>query len=134
MVRNSTKKEILKWTEIIYNPDKEFIQDLSHNPEKYKKLFINKIAEYLYADMRRARMLITAPFTFNKDFSRLPEKEKKVWYSYAESIPEKLKSLNLFIRPFKEFCRTCIITDEEIEKLACLDHEYYSALKRFLKR
>jgi len=126
MVRNFAKKEILKWAEIIYNPDKEFTKDLSHNPEKYKDLFINKIAEYLYADMRRARVLITAPFTFNKVFSRLPEKEKKVWYNYAESIPEKLRSLNLFIRPFKEYCTTCIITDEEIEKLACLDHDIFS--------
>jgi serine phosphatase RsbU (regulator of sigma subunit) len=126
MVRNFTKKEILKWTEVIYNPDKEFHKDLSQNPEKYKNLFINKIAEYLYADMRRARVLITAPFTFNKVFSRLPEKEKKVWYNYAESIPEKLRSLNLFIRPFKEYCTTCIITDEEIEKLACLDHDIFS--------
>jgi len=126
MIHNFTHKEIRKWTDVIYNPDEELIQDLAHNHEKYKSLFINKIAEYLYADMRRARVLITAPFTFNKIFSRLPEEEKKVWYSYAESIPEKLRSLNLFIRPFKEYCATCIITDEEIEKLACIDHDIFS--------
>ena len=73
MYRNSTREEIHKWVGIIYNPDKEFIKDLSQNPEKYKNLFRNKIAEYLYADMRRARVLITAPFTFNKVFIRLPE-------------------------------------------------------------
>ena len=83
MVRNSVQKEILKWTGVIYKPDKEFIKDISQNPIKYKKLFIDQIAESLYADMRRARVLITAPFTFNKVFSRLPEEEKKVWYNYA---------------------------------------------------
>jgi len=99
MSENFTQEEIRKWTEVIFNPDEEFIQDLAHNHGKYKNLFINKIAEYLYADMRRARVLITAPFTFNKVFSRLPKEEKKIWYTYAESIPEKLRSLKLFIMP-----------------------------------
>jgi serine phosphatase RsbU (regulator of sigma subunit) len=81
--------------------------------------------------MRRARMLITSPFTFNKEFNRLPEKEKRIWYDYASEIPVKLKSLNLFIRPFRDFCRTCIISDSEIEKLACFDHEHYFEKARY---
>jgi len=127
MVRNNQPEEIHKWTGLIFDPDKELVEKISQNSVGYKKIFIEEIAQYLYADMRRARVLITAPFTFNKEFNRLPEEEKKIWYRYAESIPEKLHSLNLFIRPYKEYCATCIITDEEIEKLACLDHDIFSS-------
>jgi serine phosphatase RsbU (regulator of sigma subunit) len=125
MTRNFTKKEILNWIGIIYKPDKDLIKEFSLNPVTYKKLFIDSIAESLYEDMRRARQLITSPFTFNKEFSKLTKDEKSVWYNYASEIPEKLKALNLLIHPFKDFCRTCIITDNEIERLACLDHELY---------
>ncbi len=125
MPGNFTKREILKWSEVIYDPDHELIQDISLNWIKYRKIFIYRIARYLYEDIRRARMLITSPFTFNKDFGRLTKDEKIIWYNYASEIPKKLKSLNLFIRPFKEFCGTCIITDSEIEQLASLDHASY---------
>ena len=57
---------------------------------------MDQIAEYLYEDMRRARMLITSPFTFNKEFNRLPEKEKRVWYDYASEIPVKAKITKSF--------------------------------------
>jgi serine phosphatase RsbU (regulator of sigma subunit) len=126
MVRKLKSDAFLKWTDVIYNHDQVFVQEITNNQAKYRDLFTCRIAEFLYADMRRARVLITAPFAFNKVFSRLPEEEKKVWYSYAESIPEKLRLLNLFIRPFSDYCTTCIITDEEIEKLACLDHALFS--------
>ncbi len=122
---NFEQEEILKWTEIFFDPDREFLKDISQNTDKHKKVFIDQIAKSLYEDMRRARMLITAPFTFNKEFDDLSAEEKKVWFDYASEIPAKLKSLNLFIRPYKDFCRTCIITDTDIEKLACMDHEYY---------
>jgi len=126
MSGNVTKKEILKWSEVIYDPEHEFIQDISLNWIMYKKIFIDKIARNLYEDMRRARMLITIPFTFNKDFGKLTKDEKIVWYDYASEIPKKLKLLNIFIRPYKDFCGTCIITDSEIEELASLDHVNYT--------
>lgn len=125
MVRNFTNADIIKWTEVIYNPENELIREISLNWSGYKKIFIDQIAESLYEDMRRARMLITSPFTFNKDFSHLTSEEKAIWYDYASEIPHKLKSLNLLIRPFSDFCKTCIITDKEIEKLAQLDHDHY---------
>lgn len=117
-----TKKEILKWIDIVYNPSPGFIKDLSENWKEFGDLFIDRIARNLYEDIRRARMLITAPFTFNNDFSSLSAEEKMIWYDYASCIPEKLKALNLFIRKYSEFCGTCIITDEEIEELAAMDH------------
>ncbi len=125
MTREFTEKDILKWTEVILDPDGELVHDISLNWTSYKKILIDNIAEYLYEDMWRARGLITAPFTFNKIFRRLPRDEKAVWFDYAAEIPEKLKSLNLFIRQFKYFCATCIITDSEIESLASIDHENF---------
>ena len=40
------------------------------------------------------------------------------------NIPEKFRTQNLFIRPYKDFCRTCIITDSEITKLTEADLEF----------
>ena len=122
-----TNNEMTKWLEIIYHKDKDNSKVLEafSDLNEFKKIFIGTIASFLYEDMRRSRILITAPFTVNKDFSQLSYEEQKVWHDYAAGIPEKLKSLNLFIRPVNDFCRTCIITDEEIEKLAAIDHDQY---------
>jgi len=122
-----TNNEMTKWLEIIYHQDKDnsIVKETFSDLNKYKNIFIDTIAESLYEDMRRSRILITAPFTVNKDFSQLIYDEQKVWSEYAEGIPEKLKLLKLFIRPFTDFYRTCIITDEEIEKLASIDHDQY---------
>lgn len=122
-----TNNEMTKWLDIIYHQDKDNskVQEAFSDLNKFKKIFIDSITEFLYEDMWRSRILITAPFTISQDFSRLTDPDKKIWYDYASGIPEKLKSLNLYIRPFTDFCRTCIITDEEIEKLASIDHDQY---------
>jgi serine phosphatase RsbU (regulator of sigma subunit) len=125
MPGNFTKEDILKWTEIFYNPDSELIHDISSNWINYKKVFINQIAEYLYYDLQRIKDLFSYPVIFKNDFRNLSEEERSVWINYATEIPEKLKSLNLFINHYKNFCRTCLITDSEIEKLARMDHEKY---------
>ena len=83
------------------------------------------VAEGLYSDIRRLnRLLIFTESSFD-DFDSLPEDEKTFWYDYSAGIPAKLKKLNLFIRPFEDFCRTCIITDKEIETLVQTDLEKY---------
>jgi serine phosphatase RsbU (regulator of sigma subunit) len=125
MVKDFTKEQILKWADIIYNADNVMIEQISEKWTEFRKIFIEQIGKSLYEDMRRSRILITAPFTVNKEFRQLTYEEQKIWYNYAAAIPEKLKSLNLFIRPFNDFCRTCIITDDEIEKLAAIDHDQY---------
>lgn len=125
MPGNFTQKEILKWTEVIYNPDSKLIEDISLNWKKYEEIFIAKIAENLYEDLRRIRLLITSPFSFDKEFRRLAEDEKGVWYEYASKIPVKLKSLNLFIRPYKDFCRTCLIPYSDLEMMARSDYDCY---------
>jgi serine phosphatase RsbU (regulator of sigma subunit) len=125
MPGNFTQKEILKWTEVIYNPDRELLEDITLNWKKYFEKFIDEIAEYLYKDIQRTKHLFTSPFTFNKEFGRLSDDEKSVWYNFASDIPKKLKSLSLYIRPFNDFCRTCLIPFADLEMMARVDYDCY---------
>ncbi len=68
-------------------------------------------------------ILISPPGTLKIEFKKLAKDEKSFWYDYAAEIPEKLRSLDLFIHPFDEFCRTCIITDNEVAELANMDQK-----------
>ena len=121
----SDKELLLKWADLIYSADgadrEVFLKDRKANSE----LFRYRLAEYLHDDMRRARLQMTAPFSAAQEFHQLPEIEKQIWYNYVTTIPIKLKSLNLFIRPYREYCRTCIITEDEISRLASFDHEHF---------
>lgn len=113
------------WSKVIYYTDNQLIQDLSINRNKFKKLFINPIAEGLYKDIQQFNNLITSSDTLNKEFKNLTKAEKSFWFDYAAEIPKKFRTLNLFIRPFEDFCRTCIITDNEIATLVQMDYSRY---------
>jgi serine phosphatase RsbU (regulator of sigma subunit) len=119
----SDRDIVIKWTEIMLTNDPAEKELITKDWKTYSEKFRLRLSEYLYEDMRRARVMITAPFSAAQEFAQLSGKEKQIWYDYVDGIPHKLKSLKLFIKPFTEFCRTCIITDEEIEKLASIDHE-----------
>jgi len=113
------------WSKVIYNTDNQLIQDISPARIKYKKFFINRIAEGLYEDIQQLINLITYSNTPNKEFKNLTKVEKSFWYDYVAEIPNKFRALNLFIRPFEDFCRTCIITDKEIATLVQMDQDRY---------
>ena len=113
------------WSKVIYNKDNQLIHNISFNLEKDKKYFNNRIAEGLYKDIRQLTNLITPSYTLNKEYKNLTKVEKSFWYDYAAEIPNKFRALNLFIRPFEDFCRTCIITDNEIASLVQMDHDRY---------
>ncbi len=115
--------EMSLWCEIIYNPDQSEIQDLYANWEKHRKIFIDRIAGYLYNDIQRTRHLFSSPYSFKKEFDKLSEEEKSDWFTFALNIPLKLRSLYLRIRPYREFCRTCLIPYAEIVKMARLDFQ-----------
>jgi serine phosphatase RsbU (regulator of sigma subunit) len=119
------KKDILKWAEIIFSPEYEFIQEIADRWSDYKRSFIDQIGENLYTDLKRSSHLFNSPFDFSKEFCNLSASEKDIWFESASRIPVKLKSLNLFIRPYLDFCRTCIITDKEIESISRLDHDFF---------
>jgi serine phosphatase RsbU (regulator of sigma subunit) len=113
------------WSKIIDNTDNQLIHDISHDRKKYKKFFINPVAEGLYKDIQQLNNLNIYFDTLNIDFKILTNAEKSFWYDYAAEIPKKFGKLNLFMLPFEDFCRTCIITDSEITVLAQMDHDRY---------
>ncbi|MFH0842417.1 MAG: SpoIIE family protein phosphatase [Bacteroidota bacterium] len=128
MSGESTKREILKWIEVIYRPEHSLIREITSNWTKYRKIFVDTIAETIYTDIRRTKHLFSSPWPFKKEFSKLTESEKLPWYDFACDIPGKLRLLNLYIRPYADFCRTCLIPYRDMETLARSD--YYSFCER----
>ena len=104
----------------------ELIQEISPDRKKFKEIFVSRIAEGLYNTIRHSCSTIPYSGFFNKEFNKLAKGEKSFWYIYAEEIPEKFGLLKLIVRPFEDFCRTCIITDTEIGSLIQIDHDRYS--------
>jgi serine phosphatase RsbU (regulator of sigma subunit) len=114
------------WSEVIYEPYKKIYTDIPGRNSEDIKSFTNLLAGYFYSEIRRARNLFTSPFTFDKEFENLSVEEKALWYDFVTEIPIKLRELNLFIRPYNDFCRTCLIPDHDIEKLARKDYEKFT--------
>ncbi len=115
----------LKWPEIIYTGSNSQKQYSESDDLKYLERFTIPVAEGLYSDMSRLNSLLNFADGKFGDFKSLPEDERSFWIDYAARVPAKLKSLNLFMRPYEDFCRTCIITDNEIETLVRSDLEKY---------
>ena len=128
MVKSSRKGDISKWIKIILNPDNNENYEADNYPLKYKKALIDDLPAFLYEDLKQLNHLFIAPCELIKDYSDLKVSEKAVWKKSAGDIPAKLKSLNLYIRRYSNFCRTCLITHTEVEKLASLDYEQWQLL------
>jgi len=109
----------------IYNPDSLLINEELADPADFRKYFIDPVAKALYQGMKQKAELYAHPDSFLKKFADLTKSEKSFWYDYASIIPVKLKSLNLLVRLYKEFCATCIITEEEIDALVGMDLERF---------
>jgi serine phosphatase RsbU (regulator of sigma subunit) len=115
------------WSKVIYNTKSQLVHDVSPDQDKYKKFFVKPIAEGLYKDMQQLNKLNNFPPALTKDFKYLTKDEKSFWYDFAAEIPKKFRELNLFVRSFENFCRTCIITDNEVTALAGMDlsHKFF---------
>lgn len=109
-----------EWAEIIYDPDRDFMNKILGQRRGLRKMLIEKVAESLYEDLRKAGLIDEAPG--GKTFEGLDSEAKTRWYEYASRISAKIKSLGLMLRPASGPYRSCIITDEEIEKLARSDY------------
>ena len=109
----------------IYDTDNLLINEDLADPADFRKYFTDPVAKALYQGMKQKAELYAHPDSFLKKFADLTKSEKSFWYDYASIIPLKLKSLNLLIRFYKEFCGTCIITDEEIAALVRMDLERF---------
>lgn len=119
-------KAVLKWSEIIYDRSSDFAREIEANPENLIKPLVIENAVSVYKEMKRRSGQLSSHWLFEKEFIDLNDKERESWYSIAARIPYKLSMLGLMIRTFKGFCRTCIITEEEIDALARDDHDQLS--------
>ncbi len=122
MIEPADDSKVQAWQEIVYSPDNSLKRKIYENWNEYKVIFIDQIAEYLYKDIQRTKHLHTSSYNFRKEFDKLTEPEKSPWYTYSGNIPEKLKSLNLLIKLYKDFCRTCLIPYRDLETLAAVDY------------
>lgn len=118
-----SKNGIRGWMNIIVDP----FSGSEKDAVGYGTLFKEDLTRFLYNDLQR--ICTNTPFHLSRNFEDLERSEKKMWYGYVAGIPLKLISLGLRIRPAGAFYRTCLITDEEIEKLVSLDKENYSTIK-----
>jgi len=107
------------------------LQEVSSDRGKYKKILINPFSESLYYNVKKSGLLSKYSDNISKEFKNLTEAEKSFWYEYVGGIPDKFKTLDLFIRPFKDFSRTCIITDKEVSVLAQIDNDSNISRKSF---
>ncbi|MDM8001394.1 MAG: hypothetical protein QUS66_00575, partial [Bacteroidota bacterium] len=80
-----------------------------------------QVAESLHRNFRREARLSPDRALLKKAYNDLTNPAKRFWLEYSAGIPYKLNSLGLLLRPFQDFCRTCIITEEEISGLASTD-------------
>jgi serine phosphatase RsbU (regulator of sigma subunit) len=112
------------WSKILYDNDLNLNQNGSLPGKNTQKLFTEPLAAGLYQDILHLSESLASDDSKITEFSKLSESEKKIWYKYADVTPGKLIKLDLFIRPFKDYCRTCIITDSEIESLVKMDYEH----------
>ena len=113
------------WSELIYRENDQHYPGTIFPEGSLGKLSFS-IAASLYEDIAGSLKLPGESSNILPEFSDLSPKDKAPWISYADGIPSKLVALNLFIRPYSEFCHTCIITHSEVEILKRIDNRIYS--------
>jgi len=109
------------WPENVYGTDNHLGHPESRDQAGYDETFADQVSKRLYSHIRKRSGLFAHPESFQRDFGRLSKSEKQFWFDYAYAIPGKLNSLGLLLRRYKDYCRTCIITDEEIASLVKAD-------------
>jgi serine phosphatase RsbU (regulator of sigma subunit) len=122
------------WSEIIYKNHDSYGQELRTEAGNDPAYITDLVARGLYSDVRRLNDLSAFSDGFIEDFESLSPSAKAFWTDFAGQIPAKFRELNLFIRPFKGFCRTCIITDNEINDLVQSDLKRFTGTEIPLKK
>lgn len=91
------------------------------DPADFIKYQAKAIAKSLSVDFRRIASLSASDSPLVRKFPETGKTDKQFWIDYAAGIPQKFMTLGLFLRPYRDFCRTCIITEDEIDALVALD-------------
>lgn len=111
------------WSEIILDPQETRNKKLADNTGDNSDGFVRRLAALLHSDIKRAGHLFSFPLDLTSEFNDLRDEEKGFWLGFVAGIPSKLRSFRLFMRPYVNFCRTCLIPDSDIEKMAKSDYE-----------
>ncbi len=82
---------------------------------------VKAVANSLADDFRRISRLSGSASSLLQKFAYSGKKDKQFWIDYAAGIPEKFVAPGLLLRPFRDFCRTCIITEDEIAAFVAVD-------------
>ncbi|MCU0458127.1 MAG: SpoIIE family protein phosphatase [Bacteroidales bacterium] len=89
--------------------------------EWYLTRLAGPVAESLTRSFKREARLSADKALLKSVFRDLAKPEKQFWLDYSAGIPRKFNSLGLQLRPYSGFCRTPIITEEEMAALALED-------------
>jgi len=81
------------------------------------------VAQSLLEDYRRISRQAATGSSQHRRQAGTWKPDRQFWNDYAAEIPEKLRNLGLYLRQYLDFCRTCIITEEEIAALVEMDLE-----------
>jgi serine phosphatase RsbU (regulator of sigma subunit) len=113
------------WPEIIFHNHTRSIHGSVSEDAVSQEQFTYLIAQGLYDDYKMLNIRPGRAAGLPESFKNLNENDRTFWNDFSAQIPYKFNRLNLFIRPFKDFCRTCIITEKEIESLVEIDLARY---------
>jgi serine phosphatase RsbU (regulator of sigma subunit) len=116
MAGNDSDSQMQKWSVVL----------LDSETARLRNDFREDLARLFYSDIQRTQHLFEPPHKLSvKDFDRLPEEEKEEWYRFVDGIPGKMVTVNLKIRRFNDFCRTCLIPYSDLEFLARFDYDLF---------
>lgn len=114
----------------IYGTEDRSVNKEFKDAEAFRKLFVLPVARHLYDDFRTRSSITGNSVTLQMSFEGLRKQEKQFWLDYASAIPAKFRSLNLLLRHYRDFCRTCIITEEEISAMTATDLDSFRGKSR----
>lgn len=104
------------------------------SPADFRKSLAAPVARSLYEDIRRQSRFTAAGCRLRTKYDNLRENQRRFWIDYASGIPEKLLLSGLLIRPYDDYCRTCIITGEEMDAFVSADLENQAGEPRLSDR
>jgi hypothetical protein len=116
------EKKLQEWIEIIDFPS-QFVDCPIHQKIEMLNELVKRLAFGFHKRYVTNRKLTDHDLTVNKRFEDLSETEQTSNFNLALSIPEKFKKINVRLRPYKTHCQVVIITDNEIEEMAKIEHE-----------
>ncbi|MCU0377931.1 MAG: SpoIIE family protein phosphatase [Bacteroidales bacterium] len=114
------------WPGNIYDPSERLIKEKEGDDYEYLADFVNPVADGLAREAAHLLRQAVLSQTPGKKSTSFKKAEKSFWQEYAFFVQEKLKSLNLYLRHYEGFCRTCIITESEITSMVKMDLDRFA--------